>query len=156
MGRSPTCRSTDADRRDYSWVDTPSDPDIPRASRPGGQAVCRSLAVRRAHAMWFTTLHRKDGDRPMTEAQNDWDLERVQVPNLAAAAAYCWSGRHGARRSGGADPDPRRGRCAPAGAADALGGVQLAEHDTPGRRRFRSCAGGWDWWPAAGTGAGNG
>ena len=72
--------------------------------------------------MWFMTLHHKDGDRPMTEAQRYWDLERVQVHNLAAAVLL------------------EQAPTAPAGRA--------ARTLIPG-------AGGWDWWPAAGTGAGH-
>ena len=34
-GRSLTCRSTAANRRDYSWVDTPGDPDTPKGKPPG-------------------------------------------------------------------------------------------------------------------------
>jgi hypothetical protein len=105
--------------------------------------------------MWFMTLHRKDGDRPMIEARNDWDLERVRVHNLAAAVLL---------EQAPAAPAGRAALTLIPGAGAALKPTLLALWEACswpnttrlGRRRCRSCAGGWDWWPAAGTGAGHG
>ena len=90
----------------------------------------------------------------MTEAQNDWDLERVQVHNLAAAVLLEQA------------PTAPAGRAALnliPGAGAALQQTLLALWEAcswPNTTRLgwrcRSCAGGSDWWPAAGTGAGHG
>jgi hypothetical protein len=74
----------------------------------------------------------------MTEAQNNEDLERVQVHNLAAAvllegAPVAPAGRAALTLGPGAGAPLKQTLLA------LRGGVQLADHDAPGRRRSGAC-----------------
>ena len=76
----------------------------------------------------------------MTKAQDSGDLENIWVHNLAAAAPRCSSGLVVA-------PAGRAALTLGPGAGAPLkqtllalrGGVQLADHDAPGRRRSGAC-----------------
>ena len=69
----------------------------------------------------------------MTEAQNNGDLERVQVHNLAAAAAVLLEGAPAAPAGRAAlTLVPRAGAPLKQTLLALRGGVHLAEHDAPG------------------------
>ena len=149
MGRSPTCRSTDADRRDYSWVDTPSDPEVPSGKPPGGQRV-RPIGPL---YLWARRQVVQD-PAPKDGEADDRGPGQQGPPESSGAQPDCrchhvaGAGGHGARRSGDADPDPRRGRCAQADAAGASG-VCTWPNTTlqvlQGRGRLMTSEASWEW-----------
>jgi hypothetical protein len=90
----------------------------------------------------------------MTQAQSSGDLENTQVQNLAAAgtkllerAAAAPAGRAALTLVADAGAPLKPTLLAP------QGGVQLAEHDTSGRRRSRSCRAGCGWCRASKAGS---
>ena len=137
-GRSRTCRSTAAGRRDCRWVGTPSDPEVPSGKPPGRSAGSPIRPLYRwARRQVVMTLHRKTA-RPMTQAQSSRDLENTQVQNLAAAgtkllerAAAAPAGRAALTLVAGASA-PLNRRCWRCGEACSWPSTTRLGSDAPG------------------------